>query len=59
MLAWLLFGDGEIEEIEVDVDGVLLLPDDKLIREIEFVEVLSGLVNDDSSSLLTNCQQTE
>ena len=53
MLAWLLFGDGEIEEIEVDVDGVLLLPDDKLIR---VVKVLSGLVNDDSSSLLPNCK---
>jgi hypothetical protein len=49
MLAWLLFGDGEIEEIEVDLDGVLLLPDDKLIREIEVVKVLSGLVNDDRS----------
>lgn len=56
MLAWLLFGDGEIEEIDVDVGGVLLLPDDKLIREIEVVKVLSGLVNDDSSSLLPNCQ---
>ena len=56
MLAWLLFGDGDIEEIEVDVDGLLLLPDDKLIREIEVVKVLSRLVNDDTSSLLPNCK---
>ena len=47
MLAWLVLGDGDIEEIEVDVDGVLLLPDDKLIR---IVELMGALTDDRRSS---------
>lgn len=39
-------GDGDIvDEVDVDIDGVLL-PDDYLLR---LINVLSGLVNDDSS----------
>lgn len=41
MLAWLLSGDDDIEEIEVDVDGVLLLPDDKLIRIVDLIGALT------------------
>jgi hypothetical protein len=36
MLAWLLSGD-DIEEVDVDVDSVLILPDDKLYRLIEMI----------------------
>lgn len=49
MLAWLLSGDGDIEEINVDVNGVLLLPDDKLIRIVELMEGLTKGDDDDSS----------
>lgn len=49
MVAWLVTGDGDVDEVDVDVDGVLCLPDDKLIRIIDLVKVLSGLVNDESS----------
>lgn len=45
MLAWLLTTDGDVEEVDVDVDAVQL-PDDYLLR---LIEVLSGLVNDDQS----------
>lgn len=45
MLAWLLTADGDVEEVDVDVD-VVQLPDDYFVR---LVEVLSGLVNDDQS----------
>ena len=31
MLAWLVSAYGDIEEVDVDVHGVLILPDDKLI----------------------------
>ena len=41
MLAWLLSGDGDIDEVDVDVDGVLLLPDDKLIRIVGLIESLT------------------
>lgn len=46
MLAWLVSADGNIDEIEVDVHGVVMLPDDYLLR---LINVLSGLVDDDSS----------
>ncbi len=45
MIAWIVSADGDIEEIDVDVDGVRL-PDDYLVR---LINVLSGLVNDESS----------
>lgn len=32
MIAWLLSGDSDIEEVDINVGGVLLLPDDKLVR---------------------------
>lgn len=41
MLAWLLSGDGDIEEIDVDVNGALLLPDDKLIRIVDLIGALT------------------
>lgn len=40
MLAWLVSGDGDIEEIEVDVHGVLL-PDDKLVKIINLIGALT------------------
>lgn len=47
-------GDGDIvDEVDVDIDGVLL-PDDYLLR---LINVLSGLVNDDSSLHLSDCKQ--
>lgn len=49
MVGWLIDGDGDIiDEVDVDVNGVLL-PDDRLIKIIGLINVLSGLVNDDSS----------
>lgn len=46
IVAWVVDGDGDIvDEIDVDLNGVLL-PDDYLLR---LINVLSGLVNDDSS----------
>lgn len=41
MLAWLLSGDGDCEEVEVDLHGVLLLPDDKLIRFFDLIDELT------------------
>lgn len=40
MLAWLVSGDGDIEEIDVDVHGVLL-PDDKLVKIINLIGALT------------------
>lgn len=40
MLAWLVSADGDIEEIDVDVHGVLL-PDDKLIRIVSLIGALT------------------
>lgn len=45
MLAWLLTADGDVEEVDVDVDAVQL-PDEYIVR---LIDVLSGLVNDDQS----------
>lgn len=41
MLAWLLSGDGDCEEVEVDPHGAVLLPDDKLIRIIDLIGELT------------------
>lgn len=41
MLAWLVSADGDIEEVDVDVHGVLLLPDDKLIRIVGLIGALT------------------
>lgn len=48
MLAWLLSGDDECEEIEVEVRGALLLPDDKLIRIIGLIDALVDCELDES-----------
>lgn len=48
MLAWLLSGDGECEEVEVDLHGVVLLPDDKLIRIIGLIDALVDCELDES-----------
>lgn len=42
MLAWLVSADGDIEEIDVDVHGVLL-PDDKLIRIVSLIGALTDV----------------
>jgi hypothetical protein len=42
MLAWLLSGDDDIEEIDVDIDRALLLPDDKLVRIVGLIGELMG-----------------
>lgn len=42
MLAWLLSGDGDCEEVEVELRGAVLLPDDKLIRIIELIDELTA-----------------
>lgn len=41
MVAWLVSGDGDVDEVDVDVDGVLCLPDDKLIRIISLICALT------------------
>jgi hypothetical protein len=41
MLAWLLSADGDIDEIDVDVHGVLCLSDDKLIRIVSLIGALT------------------
>lgn len=41
MLAWLVSADGDIEEVDVDVHGVLILPDDKLIRIVSLIGALT------------------
>jgi hypothetical protein len=41
MLAWLLSADGDIDEIDVDVHGVLCLPDDKLIRVVDLIRAFT------------------
>lgn len=67
MLAWLLSGDGDIEEIEIDVNGAILLPDDKLIRVIGLIGDLTDIrqspengtltaSNDEVSLHLSNCK---
>lgn len=67
MIAWLVSGDGDIEEVDVDVVGVLLLPDDKLIRITDLICALSDDVrrsenrpsqacNDDPSLHLSDCK---
>lgn len=55
MLAWLMSGDGDIEEIEVDDNGVLSLPDDKLIRIIDLIGALTAC-DDDESLHLSDCK---
>ena len=66
MLAWLVSADGDIEEIDVDVHGVLL-PDDKLIRIVGLIGALtddkrctenspSRVCDDDVSLHLSDCQ---
>lgn len=49
MLAWLVSGDGDVDEIDVDVNGVLLLPDDKLIRIVDLINALTQACDDDVS----------
>lgn len=46
MVAWLLSADDEVEEIDVDLHGALLLPDDKLICIVELMERLTEGVDD-------------
>ena len=41
MLAWLVSADGDIEVVDVDVHGVLILPDDKLIRIVSLIGALT------------------
>ena len=48
MLAWLLSGDGECEEIEVELHGAVLLPDDKLNRLIALIGSLVDCELDES-----------
>ena len=48
MLAWLLSGDGDVDEIDVDVNGVLLLPDDKLYRIVDLISALTADDDDES-----------
>lgn len=53
IVSWVIYGDSDdVDEIDVDLDGVLL-PDDYLLR---LINVLSGLVNDDSSLHLSDCK---
>lgn len=48
MLAWLLSGDDECEEVEVDLHGAVLLPDDKLVRIIGLIDALVDCELDES-----------
>lgn len=49
MVAWLLSADDEVDEIDVDLNGALILPDDQSVRLIGLVNDLLRLVDDDPS----------